>query len=174
MKNDDHAVQDFVRLSWPRLVATAYLLCGDRHEAEDLVQTTLVKVVRAWSRIERRDEPYAYARAVLVNTAAGRWRRRRRHAELTAGERPPDPVSDPAAGVVLHDAVWRALATLPPRTRAVLVLRYFEDYSEAQIAATLGCSTGAVKSQASRGIARLRTQLDAEDLTMARLPGRTS
>lgn len=173
MKSDD-AVREFVRLSWPRLVSTAYLLCGDRHEAEDLAQAALVKVVRAWSRIERRDEPYAYARAVLVNTAAGRWRRRRRHAELTAGQRPPEPAPDPAAGVALHDAVWRALATLPPRTRAVLVLRYFEDYSEAQVAATLGCSVGSVKSQASRGLARLRSCLDAEDLTVAGLPGRAS
>jgi RNA polymerase sigma factor (sigma-70 family) len=114
---------------------------------------------------------------VLVNTAAGRWRRRKRYAELTAGQRPPEPEPDPATTVVLHDAVWRALATLPPRTRAVLVLRYFEDYSEAQVAATLGCGVGSVKSQASRGLARLRTQLDAEDLTIAArtgLPGRNA
>jgi RNA polymerase sigma-70 factor (sigma-E family) len=161
----DDRLRDFVRLAWPRLLGTAWLLCGDRHEAEDLVQTALVKVVRAWSRIERQDDPYVYARAVLANTAASRWRRRRRYDELTAGERGAPPVPDPAAAVVLRDAVWQALRTLPPRTRAVLVLRYFEDLTEAQIASTLGCSVGAVKSQASRGLSRLRGQLDGADLT---------
>jgi RNA polymerase sigma-70 factor (sigma-E family) len=159
-------LRDFVRAAWPRLLGTAWLLCGDRDEAEDLVQTALVKVVRSWTRIERKDDPYVYARAVLANTAASRWRRRRRYDELTAGWRSPVPVPDPAAGVVLRDAVWRALDGLPPRTRAVLVLRYFEDLTEAQIASTLGCSVGAVKSQASRGLARLRSELDAEDLTV--------
>jgi RNA polymerase sigma-70 factor (sigma-E family) len=161
----DARLQDFVRSAWPRLIGTAWLLCGDRHDAEDLVQTALVKVVRAWSRIERQDDPYVYARAVLANTAASRWRRRRRYDELTAGHRGPAPVPDPAGAVVLREAVWQALHTLPPRTRAVLVLRYFEDLTEAQIAATLGCSVGAVKSQASRGLARLRAELDADDLT---------
>jgi RNA polymerase sigma-70 factor (sigma-E family) len=121
-------------------------------------------VVRAWSRIERQDDPYVYARAVLANTAASRWRRRRRYDELTAGARGPAPVPDPAGAVVLRDAVWQALRTLPPRTRAVLVLRYFEDLTEAQIASTLGCSVGTVKSQASRGLSRLRGELDV-DLT---------
>jgi RNA polymerase sigma-70 factor (sigma-E family) len=160
----DARLREFVRLAWPRLIGTAWLLCGDRHEAEDLVQTALVKVVRAWSRIERQDDPYVYARAVLANTAASRWRRRRRYDELTAGARGPAPVPDPAGAVVLRDAVWQALRTLPPRTRAVLVLRYFEDLTEAQIASTLGCSVGTVKSQASRGLSRLRGELDV-DLT---------
>ena len=161
----DAELRDFVRIAWPRLLGTAWLLCGDRHEAEDLVQTALVKVVRAWPRIERRDDPYVYARTVLANTAASRWRRRRRYDELTAGERPAVAVPDPASAVVLRDAVWRALGTLPPRTRAVLVLRYFEDLSEVQTAAVLGCSVGAVKSQSSRGLSRLRRQLDGTDLT---------
>jgi RNA polymerase sigma-70 factor (sigma-E family) len=161
----DDRLRDFVRVAWPRLLRTAWLLCGDRHEAEDLVQTALVKVVRAWPRIERKDDPFVYARAVLANTAASRWRRRRRYDELTAGRRDPAPAPDPATEVVLRDAVWRALDTLPPRTRAVLVLRYFEDLTEAQTAGTLGCSVGAVKSQASRGLSRLRARLDAADLT---------
>ena len=130
-------------------------------------------MVRLWRRIERADEPYAYARAVLVNTAASRWRRgRKRHDELTAG-RPAgrEPAPDPATGVVLRDAVRRALAELPPRTRAVLVLRYFEDLTEAQTAAALGCSVGTVKSQASRGLARLREPLDRDDLTFPPHPG---
>jgi RNA polymerase sigma-70 factor (sigma-E family) len=158
-------LRHFVQTAWPRLLRTAWLMCGDQHEAEDLTQTTLVKVVRSWARIERKDDPYVYARAVLANTAASRWQRRRRHDQLMAADQGPPPVPDPAAAVVLRDAVWRALNTLPARTRAVLVLRYFEDLTEAQIAQTLGCSVGSVKSQASRGISRLRAQLDATDLT---------
>jgi RNA polymerase sigma-70 factor (sigma-E family) len=171
----DAALHDFVRLSWPRLLRTAHLLCGNREDAEDLTQTALVKVVRHWRRVERADDPYAYARAVLVNTAASRWRRRRRYDELTAAERtaPPATTPDPAGEVALRDAVRRALADLPPRTRAALVLRYFEDLTEAQAAAALGCSVGSVKSQVSRGLARLRDRLDDDDLTFLGQSGRT-
>jgi RNA polymerase sigma-70 factor (sigma-E family) len=174
-KGADAALHDFVRVSWPRLLRTAHLLCGDREDAEDLTQTALVKVVRHWRRVQRADDPYAYARAVLVNTAASRWRRRRRYDELTAAERtaPAAVAPDPAGGVALRDAVRRALAELPPRTRAVLVLRYFEDLTEAQTAAALGCSVGSVKSQVSRGLARLRERLDENDLSTLRQPGRT-
>jgi RNA polymerase sigma-70 factor (sigma-E family) len=163
----------FVRAAWPRLLRTAHLLCGNREDAEDLTQAALVKVVRHWRRVERADDPYAYARAVLVNTAASRWRRQRRYAELTAADRGADPAPDPAGDVVLRDAVRRALAELPPRTRAVLVLRYFEDLTEAQTATTLGCSVGSVKSQASRGLARLRERIDDDDLTTLRETGST-
>ena len=171
----DAALHEFVRLSWPRLLRTAHLLCGDRGDAEDLTQAALVKVVRHWRRVERADDPYAYARAVLVNTAASRWRRRRRYDELTAAERtaPVATAPDPATEVVMRDAVRRALAELPPRTRAALVLRYFEDLTEAQTAAALGCSVGSVKSQVSRGLARLRDRLDDQDLTTLRQSGRT-
>jgi RNA polymerase sigma-70 factor (sigma-E family) len=161
----DEEFAELVEAVWPGLYRTAYLMLGEHQLAEDLVQTALVKLVRVWSRIERQDDPYVYARAVLANTAASRWRRRRRYDELTAGQRDPTPAPDPAVAVVLRDAVWQALQTLPPRTRAVLVLRYFEDFTEAQIASTLGCSVGSVKSQASRGLSRLRGKLDAADLT---------
>ncbi len=165
-RTGDAEVADFVRASWPRLHRTAYLLCGDVHEAEDLVQTALAKVVQHWSRIERRDVPEVYARRVIVNLVNSRWRRMKRHAELTAGDTGPPPVADPATAVVVQDAVWRALATLPPRTRSILVLRFVEDLSEADTAAALGCSVGAVKSQASRGLARLRERLDRHDLAL--------
>jgi RNA polymerase sigma-70 factor (sigma-E family) len=167
-------LQDFVRAAWPRLLRTAVLLCGSREDAEDLTQTALVKVVRHWQRVERAEDPYAYARAVLVNTAASRWRRVRRFAELTAGDRGPAPAPDPAGDVVLRDAVRGALAELPPRMRAVLVLRYFEDLTEQQTAAALGCSVGSVKSQASRGLDRLRDRLGSHDLTIPRQSGRTA
>ncbi len=166
---DDEAAE-FVRAAWPRLHRTAYLMCGDRHEAEDLVQSALAKVVQHWARIERRDAPEAYARRVLVNLVNSRWRRMKRYAELTAGDTGPGPVADPAAAVVLSDAVWRGLSTLPPRTRSILVLRYVEDLSEVDTASALGCSVGAVKSQASRGLARLRERLDRHDLTLDTTP----
>jgi RNA polymerase sigma-70 factor (sigma-E family) len=162
----EDGLHEFVRAAWPRLLRTAYLLCGSREDAEDITQTALVKVVRHWRRVERADDPFAYARAVLVNTAASRWRRGARLAEILPGvDRAPGTTPDPAGVVVVRDAVRRALAGLPPRTRAVLVLRYFEDLTEAQTAQALGCSVGSVKSQASRGLARLREELDRQDLT---------
>ena len=77
MSQADHGLQEFVRAAWPRLLRTAYLLCGNREDAEDVTQAALVRVVRHWRRVERADDPYAYARAVLVNTANSRWRRNR-------------------------------------------------------------------------------------------------
>ena len=156
---DEAAFRDFAAAARPRLVRTAYLLCGDSHEAHDLVQVTLLRVHRRWRSIERSDLPQAYARRVLINLAASFWRRRLRAplvALSAAGER---SVPDPSAAVADRAELWGAVMSLPPRTRAVLVLRYFEDLSEAQTAAALGCSVGSVKSQASRGIARLRTVL---------------
>ena len=156
---DEAAFRDFVAAARPRLVRTAYLLCGDSHEAHDLVQLTLMRVHRRWRSIERTDLPQAYARRILVNLAASFWRRRLR-APLVAlsavGERGEPDVSTAFAD---RAELWDAVMALPPRTRAVLVLRYFEDLSEAETAAALGCSVGSVKSQASRGIARLRAHL---------------
>jgi RNA polymerase sigma-70 factor (sigma-E family) len=176
VSHPDDGLHDFVRAAWPRLLRTAYLLCGNREDAEDVTQAALVRVVRHWRHVERADDPFAYARAVLVNTANSRWRRARRLRQLTvdSARAEPDPsgstVRDPAADVVLRDAVHRALAELPPRMRAVLVLRFFEDLTEAQAADTLGCSVGSVKSQTSRGLARLRERLDVHDLSTVPLP----
>jgi RNA polymerase sigma-70 factor (sigma-E family) len=169
----DDGLHDFVRAAWPRLLRTAHLLCGTREDAEDVTQATLVKVVRHWRRVDRAADPYAYARTILVNTATSRWRRGRKLAELMAPERGPGAAPDPAGDVVLRDAVRHALAELPPRMRAVLVLRYFEDLTEAQVADALGCSVGSVKSQASRGLARLRARLDAHDLSTLSTDGGT-
>lgn len=157
---DEAAFRDFAATARPRLVRTAYLLCGDSHEAHDLVQVTLMRVHRRWRSIERTDLPQAYARQVLVNLAASFWRRRLRAplVALTAlgdGAQAPDPT----AAFADRAELWEAVMALPPRTRAVLVLRYFEDLSEAETAAALQCSVGSVKSQASRGIARLRSVL---------------
>jgi RNA polymerase sigma-70 factor (sigma-E family) len=150
------AFRDFVESRWQALVRIAYLLVGDHGYAEDLVQVALVRTHRNWHRIERRDAPEAYVRKVLVNLASSHWRRRWRHREHPAEQVPDRAVPDATEHADRRDELWSALQLLPPRMRAVLVLRYFEDLSEAQIAAALGCSTGSVKSQASRGLARLR------------------
>ena len=149
---------DFVVARQPALLRTAYLLTGHAQDAEDLVQTTLVKVVPQWRRI--RDNPEPYVRRVLVNENVSRWRRRRWREEST------DDVPEGLAHAPDHAellAVRSALATLAPRQRAVIVLRYYEGLSEAEIAATLGIAPGTVKSQARDGLARLRQALPAEE-----------
>ncbi|WP_407642826.1 SigE family RNA polymerase sigma factor [Actinacidiphila yanglinensis] len=140
---------------WPTLVHTAYLLTGDRHEAEDVVQATLAKVYLAWNRISRLDEPDAYVHRALVNNNLSRFRKRRVVQLLTSviPDRPREPPQDQVEERAL---LVSALATLPPRQRAAVVLRYWEDLSEHQVAEILGCSTGNVKSQASRGLRKLR------------------
>lgn len=165
--DDADRVQDFVRASWPRLLGTARMLTGDPHEAEDLTQATLVKVVAAWPRIQRRDDPTVYARRVMINLATSRWRRRRRthYQDLLRREGLAEHAPDHAGGISDRDAVWRVMATLPARMRAVLVLRYYEDLTEAETAEILECSVGTVKSQASRGLARLRQTTVRADLT---------
>ena len=155
----------FVTARSPALLRRAYLLCGgDLGAAEDLLQDVLERTYRRWTRIT--GDPEAYARAALANAAVNRWRRRSRRAtEHQRGLSVPDhqAVADLAPGperrVVDHDEAVRALAGLPPRMRAVLVLRYFEDLSEAQTADILGCGVGTVKSLASRGLARLRARM---------------
>jgi RNA polymerase sigma-70 factor (sigma-E family) len=140
---------------WPRLVRTAYAVCGDLGVAEDAVQTAFAKAYRSWRRISRLDAPEAYLRRMAVNEVLSDRRRARRKHEVTSAE-PPErqgrPDDDPFAG----DELWRAVAALPPRQRAVLVLRYYEDLSEQQIADALGCRPGTVKSQASAALASLR------------------
>jgi RNA polymerase sigma-70 factor (sigma-E family) len=162
---DEAAFRDFAAAARPRLVRTAYLLCGDSHEAHDLVQVTLMRVHRRWRSIERTDLPQAYARRVLINLAASFWRRRLRAplVALTAAGDRSEP--DPNAAFADRAELWEAVMALPPRTRAVLVLRYFEDLSEAETAAALQCSVGSVKSQASRGIARLRETITEQRQT---------
>ncbi|MCP2166945.1 SigE family RNA polymerase sigma factor [Goodfellowiella coeruleoviolacea] len=150
---------DFVTHRSPVLLRTAYLLCGgDRGAAEDLLQDVLERMFSRWHRIN--GDPEAYARAALANAAANRWRRRSRRVpetSLTDGVQPP--VGGHEQGVVDRDQVVRALAALPPRMRAVLVLRFFNDLTEAQTATALRCGVGTVKSQTSRGLARLRETL---------------
>ncbi len=149
------------------LLRTAYLVTWDLAEAEDLVQETFLRVARRWPRVRGMDQPVAYARRILVNLAVDDAKRRsRRRSELDAADGARlDAYADGASARVLGAVDARAellgaLGVLAPRQRAVLVLRYFEDLSEAQVAELLGCSLGTVKSTASRGLARLRAALD--------------
>ena len=152
------AFDQFVGASSDRLLRTAYLLCGDRGHAEDLVQTALLRTARRWRTA--RQQPEAYARRVVVNLAKDRWRLLgRRPAESPIEADVPIPVHD---GLADRDELLRATRLLPPGERAVLVLRYFDDLSVEETAATLGCSTGTVKSQTARALARLRVALAHE------------
>jgi RNA polymerase sigma-70 factor (sigma-E family) len=148
----------FVNDSTDGLLRTAYLIVWDLPEAEDLVQETLFKVAKRWPRVRRMERPIAYARRILVNLALdGSGRRSRRQTELT-GEEPPDRADDPNA-LEVRDELLGALSEVPPRQRAVLVLRYFLDLPEADVADALKCSVGTVKSSASRGLVRLQQTL---------------
>ncbi|MEH1164257.1 SigE family RNA polymerase sigma factor [Micromonospora sp. CPCC 205539] len=135
------------------LLATAVLLTGSRAGGEDLVQGALERLMRHWHRVHGDKE--GYLRRTLYNLAVDQWRSRRRRPEvLTAVEPPGQP--DGTDALHLRQALVQALATLPPRQRAVLVLRYWEQCTEAEAAEILGCSIGTVKSTASRGLTRLR------------------
>ncbi|MFN8189586.1 MAG: SigE family RNA polymerase sigma factor [Nocardioidaceae bacterium] len=146
--------EQYVAARMPALLRTAYLLTGDPHDAEDLVQTALVKAVPAWKRIA--GSPDAYLRRVMVNENISGWRRRRGR-EVLVGETPDRGQADPDTASTL--ALQRALAALAPRQRAVIVLRYFEDLTERETAEVLGVAVGTVKSQARDALARLRLEL---------------
>jgi RNA polymerase sigma-70 factor (sigma-E family) len=139
----------------PRLRRLAFMLVGDWVEAQDLTQTALTRVFLAWGRVESADDPDAYARRVLINAARSGRRRRRVTHVLTS--RPPDrPVADPNELGPDRERVRRALLGLPPRQRAVIALRFFEDLTEPATAAVLGVSVGTVKSQTAKALATLR------------------
>jgi RNA polymerase sigma-70 factor (sigma-E family) len=152
---DDDGFEQFMAAALPGLLRFGHVLTGDRHRAEELVQSALVKTYRRWGSL-RQDQPTAYVRRAMVNTYTSWWRRSRHEAVMPIGF---DAASSDGVSYDDRDAALRALASLPPRQRAVLVLRYYLDLSEAEIADTLGCSTGTVKSSASRGLRSLRERL---------------
>lgn len=149
--------EEFVAGRYAALVRAAYLLVGNRADAEDLVQTALAKVIPVWSRIEA--DPERYVRTVLVRESVNRWRRRRWRETAVADL--PEAAAGVGApldtGVADRLALARALGQLPPRQRAVIVLRFYEDLTVAETAAILRCSEGTVKSQTHDALARLRT-----------------
>ena len=158
----EQAFRDFVVARSAALQRSAYLLTGDRGEAEDAVQAALVRLYVSWPRIHSSEATEAYARKVLLREVLS-WRRKKRVAVGLTGAPPerallvsPDQVED-------RDRLRRALQELPPRQRAVVVLRFYDDLTEAQTAELLGVSTGSVKTHASRGLQRLRASLAAEE-----------
>ena len=149
--------RDFVMSRRTRLLQTAWLLTGDWHLAEDLVQTALLRALPHWPRISD-ENPDAYVRRALYTVHASWWRRRWR-GEVPMAIPPDLPVkSDDYEAVEQRRVMVTALRTLPPRQRAVLVLRYFEDLSERETALALGCTVGTVKSQTAKALAALRAQ----------------
>ncbi len=158
----DAEFADWMAARQMALVRTAYLLTGSQHSAEDLVQTTLTKLYLAWDRISDHQHVDAYARRALVNEHRSTWRRSSRRLEVVS-DSPPDTGHVPAQYDGEREVVWRFVQGLPPRQRAVIVLRYYEDLSEAETADLLGISTGTVKSQASRALASLRERVPARE-----------
>ena len=142
--------EEYVAARRPALLRTAYLLTGHREDAEDLVQVALVKSVPHWKKIA--DNPEPYVRKVMARESVSRWRRRRWR-EVHTDQVPETPVDGPGDDRL---ALQQALATLAPRQRAVIVLRYYEDLTEVETARVLGISVGTVKSQSRDALARLR------------------
>ena len=139
----------------PGLLRTAYLLTGDRHTSEDLVQSAFAKLYLSWDKVQQRDSLDGYVRRILVNEHNSLWRRSWKKREYTA-ETLPDSAHHDAYDEGLGADLWDAVQTLPRKARAVVVLRYYEQLSEAETADALGISVGTVKSQASRALATLR------------------
>ncbi|MBX9245030.1 SigE family RNA polymerase sigma factor [Actinotalea ferrariae] len=145
----------------PALARTAWLLCGDAHQADELVQQALVRTYVAWPRARERD-PLAYARRTLANLRIETWRRWRREVLVPLADVPEGGLGSGADQHAERDLLVRALAQLSPRQRRVVVLRHFEGMSEREVADDLGVSVGTVKSTASRSLARLREVLGDE------------
>lgn len=156
--SDRAAFTEFAHARADTLFRTAYLMVGDHQLAQDLLQEALVKTLMAWPRLRDHGNLDAYARRIIVTTSIS-WRRRRSFHERPLETFPEQPVPDQADAVVTHDAVVAALRTVPPRQRAAIVLRYYQDLTEQQTAEVMGCSVGAVKSQVSAGLRRLRQAL---------------
>lgn len=151
--------EEFASARWSALVRTARLLTGDASSAEDLVQATLVKAYTQWAKVTRASSPEAYLRKMMLNEFLGDRRRRLRRADkdhLVAVDQESAQEPDPTERLDL----WHLVTALPPRQRAVLVLRYYEDLTEAEIGHVLGVSPGTVKSQASDALKKLRSQYD--------------
>lgn len=162
MKAGEH-FRDFAAYRSASLHRSAYLLCGDWHLADDLVQETLAKAYRHWPRVRRADSPEAYVQRILVNEVRSHWRRQRRAPSSVGGSAPEATVPDGSEAVARKDELVRALLELPVRQRATLVLRYLEGLSEREAAAVLGYSEGTVKSQTSRALATLKAHLQRKE-----------
>jgi len=148
----------FVEERTPVLIRVAYLLTGDQHAAEDLLQSALTKTAARW-RTLRHEDPERYVRTVMYREQVSVWRRRGRHREVATDPLPDPEVADRSGHTDLRLSMRAELLRLPPAQRAVLVLRFFEDLSESQVAEILGCSVGTVRSRTHRAVSRLRRLL---------------
>jgi RNA polymerase sigma-70 factor (sigma-E family) len=166
-RDDEEGFRRYAAGALVPLARLAYLICGDRHLAEDLVQSCLIKLYRAWPRIERLEAVDSYARQVLLRCWLNERRRPWRRSESRSGVVPDqaDDESDPALGMGsdVKEFLRRALAEIPPRQRAAVVLRYWSQLSVTETAAILRCSEGTVKSQTARGLAALRAAVTRQD-----------
>ncbi|CAI9410544.1 SigE family RNA polymerase sigma factor [Nocardioides sp. T2.26MG-1] len=159
------AYEEYAASAWPALYRSSYLLTGNHADAEDLAQQTLLQAFRSWAKVSRADEPAAYVRRMQTNIFISQRRPRARRLELLTDE-PPEPRpalrAGSAGGPEDRMVLWPHIASLPPRQRAVVVLRYYEQLSEREIADALGCSTGNVKSTAHRALNALRAAIGSE------------
>jgi RNA polymerase sigma-70 factor (sigma-E family) len=160
---DDPTFESFAAQRLPALYRYAMVLTQNRHDAEDLVQEALTRTGLRWNAIRRKDDPEGYVRTAMVRLMANRRRRPKREVTMAA---PPEAVAEDVGlqRLLDDDGLRSRIAALPPRMRAVLVLRYVETRSEEEIARLLGCSRGTVKSQVSRGLARLREAENTEEI----------
>lgn len=143
------------------LLRTAYLVCGDRHQAEDVLQTALAKLYLSWDKVRDRGALDAYVRRIVVNETTSAWRRPWHRRERVTDVLPETAAHHDAYDEGQSAALWDVVRSLPPRARAVVVLRYYEQLTEAETAQTLGISTGTVKSQCSRAMTLLRERTPA-------------
>ena len=162
MQDRDELFTTFVASRSTALLRTAYLLTGDHAQAEDLLQTALAKTYLAWSRIDDIGAVEAYVRRVMVTTNVSWWRRLRGREVLVASAPEHGPAADETGRADDRDTMWRLLLDLPAKQRTALVLRYWGGLSEAEIAREMGCAPGTVKTHASRGLAALRSRIDAQ------------
>ena len=158
----DGEFRDFMHARWPAMVRLAYALTGDPGHAEDVAQTAFARAYASWPKVRRTGNPDAYVRKILVNENLNRFRKHR-VAERLTGMLPESVTPDATRESDERSALIAALQQLGPRQRAVVVLRYWLDLSETEVAAALGCSVGTVKSQASRALASLRHSADLVD-----------
>lgn len=163
----DPAYSEFVLARQDRLRRAAYLMCGDPDQAEDLLQEALVALAEKWERV---DHPDAFVRRVIYNRRVSTWRRNRH--EVAVEHLPDAGVGDGADDRARDADVHQVLRLLPPRQRAALVLRYFDDLTEAQAAAVMGVAVGTVKSLSHQAIARMRTELAAREAAWQDKEGR--
>jgi len=159
---DEAAFREYVRGRETSLLRTAFMLTGNKADAEDLVQAVLAKTYSAWGKINDRAALDNYVRRTMVNTHISWWRRRKLE-EYPTDELPDQAVADPAGDSDVAEVVRRALDRLPERMRAAVMLRYFEDMTEPEIASVLGVSLGTVKSTVSRAVAKLRVDEELGD-----------